>query len=82
MLLMKGGVYWCIIDKWGKIKLTHLPLNKMAAIPAYDISKWNFLNKNDKIPIEISLKLVPLSPIDNEPALVQAMAWRRTGYKQ
>ena len=30
---------------------------------------------------EMSLKLVPNSPIDNKLALVQAMAWRRTGDK-
>ena len=30
------------------------------------------------IPIQISLKLVPGTPIDNMPALVQVMAWRRT----
>ena len=34
---------------------------------------------NDKI--KISLKLVPRSPIDNKTALVQGMAWRRTGDK-
>ena len=34
---------------------------------------------NDTIPIQISLKFVPKSPIDNKPALVQVMAWRRTG---
>ena len=40
-----------------------------------------FLNENDRIPIWISLKFVPTSPIDNKPALVQVMAWRRTGDK-
>ena len=34
-----------------------------------------------KIPIQISLKFVSRSPIDNKPALVQVMAWRRTGDK-
>ena len=53
----------------------------MAAIWADDIFKCIFLNKNDKIPIPISLKLVPRSPIDNKPALVQVMAWRRIGDK-
>ena len=49
----------------------------MAAISADDNFKCIFLNKNDIILIRISLKLVPRSPIDNTPALVQVMAWRR-----
>ena len=32
-----------------------------------------------KIPIRISLKLVPRSPVGNKPALVQVMAWCRSG---
>ena len=61
--------------------LTHLSLDKMAAILADDIFKCNLLNENDKILIQISLKLVPSSPIDNKSAFVQVMAWRRTGDK-
>ena len=53
----------------------------MAAILADDIFKCIFLNENDRNPIQISLKFVPRSPIDNKPALVQVMAWRRTGDK-
>ena len=34
-----------------------------------------------EIQIQIELKYVPQSPIDNKPALVQVMAWRRTGDK-
>ena len=41
----------------------------MAAISADDIFEWIFPNEDDKIPIQISLKLVPGSPIDNKPAL-------------
>ena len=51
----------------------------MAAILADDIFKCIFSNEIDKIPIQMSLKLVPGRPIDNKPALVQVMAWRRTG---
>ena len=40
-----------------------------------------FLNENDRIPIQISLNHAPRSPIDKKPALVQVMAWRRTGGK-
>ena len=43
---------------------------------ADDIFKWIFLNEN-----VISLKFVPQGPIDNIPALVQIMAWRRPGDK-
>ena len=53
----------------------------MAAILADDIFKCIFLNENDKIPIPISQKHVPGSPIGNKPALVQVMAWRRIGDK-
>ena len=61
--------------------LTRLPLHKMAAILADDIFKRIFVNENFIIPIQISLKFVPRSPIDNRPALVQLMAWRRPGDK-
>ena len=60
--------------------LTHLLLDKMAVILADNIFNCIFLNENDKIPIKISLKNVPRSPIDNKSALVQVMAWR-TGEK-
>ena len=42
-----------------------------------DIFKCIFLNENVWIPIKISLKFVPKGPINNIPALVQIMAWRR-----
>ena len=61
--------------------LTHLPLDKMAAILADDRFKCIFLNENDRILNQISLKCVPRSPIDNKPALVQVMAWHPTGNK-
>ena len=40
-----------------------------------------FLNENVKISIKISLKFVPKGQINNIPALVQIMAWRRPGGK-
>ena len=46
-----------------------------------DILKCIFLNENVWIPFEISLKFVPKGPIDNIPAMVQIMAWRRPGDK-
>ena len=61
--------------------LTYLPLDKMAANLSDDIFNCIFLNENDRIPIQISLKFVSRTPIDNTPALVPVMAWRRTGDK-
>ena len=61
--------------------LTHLPLDKVAGIVADDIFNSIFLNENDSIPIQISPKYVSKSPIDNKSALVQVMAWCRTGDK-
>ena len=46
-----------------------------------DIFKPIFLNENTRISIKISLKFVPKVPINNIPALVQIMAWRRSGDK-
>ena len=46
-----------------------------------DIFKCIFLNENVWISIKISLRFVPKGPIDNIPALVQIMAWRRPGNK-
>ena len=46
-----------------------------------NISEGIFLKENVWIPIKISLKFVPKSPINNIPALVQIMAWRRPGDK-
>ena len=46
-----------------------------------DIFKCIFLNENDWIPTEISLKFVPQGPINNVPALVKIMAWRRPSDK-
>ena len=40
-----------------------------------------FLNENVRLLIKISLKFVPKGPINNNPALVQIMAWRRSGDK-
>ena len=53
----------------------------MAAILADDIFKCIFLDENDRILIQISVKFVPKSPIDNTPVLVQVMAWHRLGDK-
>ena len=46
-----------------------------------DIFKCIFLNENVWISLKISLNLIPKVWIDNIPALVQIMAWRRPGDK-
>ena len=46
-----------------------------------DIFKCIFMNEDVRILIKISLKFVPKDPINNNPALVQIMAWHRSGDK-
>ena len=48
---------------------------------ADDIFLCIFLKENNRIPIQKLLKYVLGGPIDNKPAPVQIMAWRRTGDK-
>ena len=48
---------------------------------ADDTFKCIFLNGNVRISIKISLKFVPKGPINNNPALVQIMAWHQSGDK-
>ena len=46
-----------------------------------DIFKCIFLNEKVKISIKISLKFVFKGPINNDPPMMQIMAWRRPGDK-
>ena len=46
-----------------------------------DIFKCIFMNENVRRSIKIPVKFVPKGPINNIPALVQIMAWRRSGHK-
>ena len=48
---------------------------------ADDIFTCIFFNENCRISIKFSLKYVRKGPIDINPALVQIMAWRRSGDK-
>ena len=48
---------------------------------ADDTFKRIFFNENVWVSIKISLKFVPKGPINNSPALVRIMAWRRSGDK-
>ena len=70
--------------EWNKLvnqRLTHLDLEKMAAIWLTDFSNSFFLNENWCILIRISPKFIPKGSIKNKPAMVLRMAWRRTGNK-
>ena len=44
-----------------------------------DILKFIFANGSTWVLIQISMKFVPKSPVNNKPALVLVMAWRQTG---
>ena len=60
--------------------LTHWGRDKMATI--LQTAFWNaFFNENICVPIKISLMCVLWGPIDNIPALLQIMTWRRLGDK-
>ena len=79
---------WMFLTKCSVIPpvLYHITLNTLRPRQngrhfADDIFKSIFLNENVWIPITISLKFVPKGPINNIPALVQIMAWRRPGDK-
>ena len=61
-----------VLTHWGRDNGRHF---------ADDIFKCIFLNENVWIPIKISLKFVPKVPINNIPALVQILAWCRSGDK-
>ena len=54
---------------------------QIAAISQTILSNAFLLNENFRISIKILLKCVPKGPINNIPALVQIMAWRRPGDK-
>ena len=54
----------------------------MADTLANDIFICNFGNENVLISIKKLLNFVPEGPINNEPSLIQVMAWHRKGDKQ
>ena len=66
--------------------LNALFINTLRPIQNYrhfadDTLKRIFVNENVRTSIKISLKCVPLGPINNIPSLVQIMAWRHPGDK-
>ena len=64
---------------WGKLNTLRPTQNGRNF--ADDTFKRIFVNKNVRISIKISLKFVPKGLINNIPALVQIMTWRRPGDK-
>ena len=85
MLLMCHVHAYCS-DWWNKSFGCSSPINSLRPRPnrrpfADDFFKCIFLNENEWILRRISLKYVPKVGINNIPALVQIMAWRRLGDK-
>ena len=70
-----------VMTWWEAIIWNTLRLRQNGCHFADDIFKCISLNENVWIPIKISLKFLPRGPINNIPALVQIMAWRRPGDK-
>ena len=67
--------------KWAVIYVNTLKPRRNEQHFADDIFKRIFFNENVWITIKISLKFFPKGPINNIPALIQIMAWRRSGGK-
>ena len=65
--------HWCPMNKFR--------LRQNGRHLTDDLFKCIFLNENVWISIKVSLHFVPQGPIDDIPALVQIMAWRRPGDK-
>ena len=64
-----------------KIHVNSSPPCQNGRYFAENIFKCIFMNEKFCISIQISLKFIPRGPSDNNSALVQVMAWRRTGDK-
>ena len=95
ILLTQWGIKWPTIC-WQQFILIHISLKNVPNGPvdinslrprqngrhfAYNIFKCIFLNENLLILIKISLKFVLKGQLNNIPALVQIVAWRRPGDK-
>ena len=85
-VIMYTGVYRLLDDKLSQKKMPHLGLTQF---PPW--RKWppfrrryvqmHFHERKFSVFIKMSLKFVPRGPMDNNPALVYIMAWRRIGYR-
>ena len=72
---------WIPLEKETPANINSLRPRRNRRYNADDIFKCIFLRENVLIPTKISLKFVPKAPINNIPASVQIMAWRRPGDK-
>ena len=72
---------YCVIHFYTSISINSLRLIRNRRHFADYIFKYIFLNENVWISIKVLLKFDPKGPINNIPALVQIMAWRRPGDK-
>ena len=70
-----------LLHYWPSVELNTLRPRQNVRHFADDTLNRIFLNENARISIKISLKFAPKGPINNIPALVQIMAWRRPGDK-
>ena len=76
-----GQDVWRHIVLSGDNELTHWGRDKMAAIFRTTFSNGFSWMKMYELQTKIPLKFVPKGPINNILALVQIMAWRRSGDK-
>ena len=79
--------YWSLLPFFpGEYIFAPIPVNILRArqngrhFPD-DIFRPSFLKENARISIQIWFKFVPRDSVGNTSALVQVMAWRRTGAK-
>ena len=79
VLKTHGDLVTHICEKLGH----HQHIEAETKWPPFFQTKFSIasLNGNIYVSIEISLKFIPNGPINNIPALVQWMAWRRPGDK-
>ena len=75
--------YLCVSPptKWTHLISTYWDRDKIAAISQTTFSNVFSWMKMFEFWLKISLKFLPKGPIDKMAALVQIMAWRRTGDK-
>ena len=69
------------INKSGHVQRCYWLINTLRPRRNEQHFKRIFFKENVWISIKISLKFVPKGPIDNITALVEIMAWRRSGDK-
>ena len=84
LILEMAGHLWWTVETWCQFLFGNVnssPPGQNGRHFADDICKCIFMNEKFCILIQISLKFVPKGLIDNKTALVQVMAWRRTGNK-